>query len=107
MSSDDKVEIKKSLNETDVQIKTDPTSTTYISTKPKKNRNRRLKKIRDHPYDVKRESIGMKKTNEIIKRYSDLRKKELKKSSLKMNLRYSQKMNLNLQNVCLQMTFSL
>ena len=63
-----------------------------------------FEKIIDHPYNVKRESIDLKIGNEIIKKYSDLRKKELKKNSLKMNLRYSQKMNLNLQNICLQMT---
>ena len=44
MPSDDKIEINNSLNETDLQIKTERISTTYISTKPKKNRNRRLKK---------------------------------------------------------------
>ena len=63
-----------------------------------------FEKIIDHPHNVKRESIDLKIGNEIIKKYSDLRKKELKKNSLKMNLRYSQKMNLNLQNICLQMT---
>ena len=49
MSPDNKVEIKKPLGETDVQIKTEPISTTYISTELKKNRKRRLKKIGDHP----------------------------------------------------------
>ena len=76
MPSDDKVEIKKSLNETDVQIKTELISTTYTSTKPKKNRNRRLKKLRDHPYNVKTESISLKKANEIIKKVLGFKKKK-------------------------------
>ena len=79
MPSGDKVEIKKIIKCDDVQIKTEPISTTYISTKPKKNRNRRLKKTRHHPYNVKRESVGLKKANEIIKKYLDFRKKRVKK----------------------------
>ena len=38
-----------------------------------------MKKIRDHPYNVKRESIGLKRANEIIKKYSDLRKNRVEK----------------------------
>ena len=44
MPSDDKVEIKKSLNETDVQIKTDNYNATYISTKPKTKQKQTFEK---------------------------------------------------------------
>ena len=46
-----KVEIKKSLNDTDIQITSEPTLDTYATTKPK--RDRPLKKVRGHPYNIK------------------------------------------------------
>ena len=64
MPSDDKVEIKKSLNDTDIQVTPRPTSDTYTITKPK--RDRRLKKVRGHPYNIKTESILLNKTAQKI-----------------------------------------
>ena len=64
MPSDDKVENKKSLNDTDIQVTSRPTSDTYTITKPK--RNRRLKKVRGHPYNIKTESILLNKTAQKI-----------------------------------------
>ena len=73
MPFDDEVEIKNFLNDTDIQVTSRPTSDTYTTTKPK--RDRRLKKVRGNPYNIKSESIVLNKTAQQIKKYVNQRKK--------------------------------
>ena len=43
-----------------------------------------MKKIRDHPYNVKRDTIGMRKSQEVKRKYTDLReKRKLTENELK------------------------
>ena len=93
MPSDDEVEIKKSLNDTDIQVTSRPTSDTYAATKPK--RDRRLKEIRGHLYNIKSESILLKKTAQ-----------QIKKKKCKSKKKTSVKIKLNLQNLFHQTMFS-
>ena len=79
MPSDDEIEIKKSLNDTDIQVISRPTCDTYATTKTK--RDRRLKKIRGHLYNIKSESILLKKTAQQIKKKKKCKSK--KKTSVK------------------------
>ena len=68
------VEIKKSLNDTDIQITSEPTLDTYATTKPK--RDRPLKKVRGHPCNIKSKIILPNKTaQQIIKEHASQRKK--------------------------------
>ena len=61
------MQITKSLNDTDIQIATNSRLNTYVTTKPKK-KNRRLKKGIDHPYNLKRENIKLRRAEEIKKK---------------------------------------
>ena len=63
LSSDEEVNISKSLKDTDVDFTSTPTTTVRISTKPKKKKNRFLQKTRDHPYNLKNESLRTKKVD--------------------------------------------
>ena len=49
LSSNEEVNISKSLKDTDIDFTSTPTTTVRISTKPKKKKNRFLQKTRDHP----------------------------------------------------------
>ena len=74
MPFDYEIEIKKSLNDADIQVTTRPTCDTYATTKPK--RDRRVKKIRGHLYNIKSESILLKKTAQQIKKKKKMQIKE-------------------------------
>ena len=49
LSSDEEVNISKSLKDTDIDFTSTPTTTAWISTKPKKKESIFLQKTRNHP----------------------------------------------------------
>ena len=53
--SDEKIQVTKSLNNTDVEMTSKPTTSTYTKTTSAKNRP--LKKVKDHPNNLKNKTL--------------------------------------------------
>ena len=86
LSSNEEVSISESLKDTDIDFTSTPATTLQISTKTnkktkKKKKNRLLQKTRDHPYDLKNESLRTKRvdwSNSKIRQQINSTKREKK-----------------------------
>ena len=55
--SKDQLEISKSLRDTNVDMISDPKEINYIRTVPAQPRNRLLRKVCNHPYNLKQDEV--------------------------------------------------
>ena len=55
--SKDQLEISKSLRDADIEMISDPKEITYIRTVSTRPRNRLLRKVRNHPYNLKQDEV--------------------------------------------------
>ena len=55
--SKDQLEISKSLRDADIKMLSDPKEISYIRTVPTHPRNRLLRKVCNHPYNLKQDEV--------------------------------------------------